>query len=169
MVRNSINPQVIILRKIKHDKCLVLLIKRKDSDVWTIPGGKREKNETLRHAAIRETIEETGYKIRIIKSIGKYTLPKIKHMGRVFVFQGVVISGEKMTNKEVSRIEWFDIEKLPYELLPFNKDKIMDAINKKEKVDISQKYTVKDILLYFITRPIILFKLIYFYFFIKKY
>lgn len=57
----------------------ILLIKRKKTDhglIWAFPGGKIEPNETPEEAAVREVLEETGVKSRIIKSIGGRTHPQ---------------------------------------------------------------------------------------------
>ena len=49
----------------------VLLVKQKVNDTrnWSLPGGKVERGETLRHALIREMKEETGLDVEIIKQL----------------------------------------------------------------------------------------------------
>jgi 8-oxo-dGTP pyrophosphatase MutT (NUDIX family) len=37
---------------------------------WELAGGKQEKDEILEDTAIRETFEETGLRVRILKNIG---------------------------------------------------------------------------------------------------
>jgi 8-oxo-dGTP pyrophosphatase MutT (NUDIX family) len=44
----------------------VLLLKHLKLGVWLQPGGHTEENETPQYTAVRETLEETGLKIRII-------------------------------------------------------------------------------------------------------
>jgi len=69
----------------------VLLIKTKDlkgEQVWTFPKGKIEKGESFKEAALREVIEETGYKCKIkddldevryfFKRKGKLVIKKVK-------------------------------------------------------------------------------------------
>ena len=53
---------------IENDK--LLLIYKKNQDHYEFPGGKVEENETLEEAAIRETKEEIGCEIEIIKYLG---------------------------------------------------------------------------------------------------
>jgi 8-oxo-dGTP pyrophosphatase MutT (NUDIX family) len=53
----------------------VLLQRRSDSGSWSIPGGRMEPGETIRQTAIRETREETGYKVELARLVGIYTDP----------------------------------------------------------------------------------------------
>lgn len=48
----------------KNEK--VLLVKHKKLGVWLNPGGHVEQNETPSEAALRETLEETGIKAKLI-------------------------------------------------------------------------------------------------------
>lgn len=53
------------------DKGKILLIYRKSKNDFTFPKGHIEKNEDARQAALRETIEETGFQnLAIIEPIG---------------------------------------------------------------------------------------------------
>jgi 8-oxo-dGTP diphosphatase len=55
----------------------ILLLRRKDNDKWTMPGGTLDFGESLADCAIREVCEETGLQIRITGLIGTYTDPRI--------------------------------------------------------------------------------------------
>jgi 8-oxo-dGTP diphosphatase len=55
----------------------ILLVRRKDNDKWTMPGGTLDFGESLTDCAIREVREETGLQIRITGLIGTYTDPHI--------------------------------------------------------------------------------------------
>src|SRR6202011_408231 len=55
----------------------ILLLRRKDNDKWTMPGGTLDFGESLTYCAIREVREETGLQIRITGLIGTYTDPHI--------------------------------------------------------------------------------------------
>lgn len=41
---------------------------------WGLPGGAREPNEDSRHAAVRETMEETGLEVRLGDPVGEYRI-----------------------------------------------------------------------------------------------
>ena len=55
----------------------ILLLRRKDNDKWTMPGGTLDFGESLTYCAIREVREETGLQIRITGLVGTYTDPHI--------------------------------------------------------------------------------------------
>lgn len=47
-----------------------ILLLRKFNGDWVLPKGRVEKNETIKEAALREVLEESGVKGEIIKYIG---------------------------------------------------------------------------------------------------
>lgn len=57
------------------DKSRVLMVKRRDVPVWVFPGGGIEPNEKPEDAAIRETEEESGYKVKVKRLVGIYKKP----------------------------------------------------------------------------------------------
>jgi ADP-ribose pyrophosphatase YjhB (NUDIX family) len=54
----------------------ILLIRRSDNRLWSIPGGKMEIGESLSEAVVREVQEETGIQTRPIRVIGIYSSPR---------------------------------------------------------------------------------------------
>ncbi len=53
----------------------LLLVKRRDSGYWAMPGGTMELSDSLESCATREVLEETGVDIAIAGMIGTYTDP----------------------------------------------------------------------------------------------
>lgn len=51
------------VRGLLFHKNYILLIREKDSDVYALPGGAIEENETEKQAVIREVMEETGLNV----------------------------------------------------------------------------------------------------------
>jgi len=54
----------------------LLLHRRRDNDMWALPGGKMEIGETLAGCAIREVKEETGLDVEVTGIVGIYSDPK---------------------------------------------------------------------------------------------
>lgn len=61
---------------IQDDEGRILMIRRTDNDLYSIPGGQLELGETLAEAAVREVREETGIECEIRGVIGLYSDPK---------------------------------------------------------------------------------------------
>lgn len=57
------------------DEGRVLLARRRDNDLWTIPGGAMEPGETVADCAVRETEEETGIDVEVTRLVGIYSNP----------------------------------------------------------------------------------------------
>lgn len=53
----------------------ILLLKRTDNGLWTIPTGGLEKNETIKECAVRECREETGIEIEVTGLVGVFSDP----------------------------------------------------------------------------------------------
>src|SRR5436190_1329678 len=54
------------------DRDCVLLIRRADVPVWSLPGGHRDPGETADTSCVREVREETGLQVRIVGTLGWY-------------------------------------------------------------------------------------------------
>ena len=70
---NSLVPSVNSI--VVNDEGHLLLICRTDNDNWSLPGGAIDLGETVRQAAVRETLEETGIESEITGISGIYSDP----------------------------------------------------------------------------------------------
>jgi len=70
---NSIVPAVSVV--VPDDQGRILLIRRTDNNYWSIPGGGMEPGESVRQAASREVMEETGINCEVTGLIGIYSNP----------------------------------------------------------------------------------------------
>jgi ADP-ribose pyrophosphatase YjhB (NUDIX family) len=92
----------------------ILLLRRKDNDKWTMPGGTLDYGESLTDCAIREVREETGLQIRITGLIGTYTDPRILIAysdGEVrqeftMVYAAEIESGDLKIDEESKQAAW---------------------------------------------------------------
>jgi ADP-ribose pyrophosphatase YjhB (NUDIX family) len=106
----------------------VLLIKREDFEVWTIPGGAIDPGESVADAAIRETYEETGLEVQLTQLVGIYSRPKWG--AHIIVFAARPIGGEvRPAAGEVLEVGFFDTDALPADLIWWYRQPILDAIN----------------------------------------
>jgi len=103
----------------------ILLIKRRDIPVWVLPGGGIEEGESPELAAQRETYEETGYRIELVRKIAEY-LPVNKMTQLTHFFEGKIVSGNAMIGSETKGIQFFSLNSLPI-LPPPYKGWIEDA------------------------------------------
>ncbi len=97
---------------------------------WEFPGGGVDFGENLTQSAIRETKEETGFEIKIIKQLQKiHTEENTRQNGKIYYQIHVVpyvckIIGGKLntSEKEVLESEWFNInDVINHDLMGTNK------------------------------------------------
>ena len=113
------------LRHVTVDALLVkknkiLLIKRAshliEGNKYALPGGFLDRDETTAEGVLREVKEETGYEGKIISLFRINDNPDRKREKRqnvVFVY--LVQAKRKVAkfDKEVTKIKWFSLDKLP--------------------------------------------------------
>jgi len=125
----SLTVDMIILLKDNS----IILIKRKKApfaEHWALPGGFIEYGETAEHAAIRETKEETGLDVEIMKLVGVYSDPKRDPRGHVIAiaFLAREIGGNLVASDDAKAVKVFKITEIPKNLA-FDHAKILkDAL-----------------------------------------
>ena len=113
---NSIRPAAAVA--LFNSDGNILLLRRKDNDKWTMPGGTLDFGESLTHCAIGEVREETGLNIRITGLIGTYTDPRILIAytdGEVrqeftFVYAAEIESGDLKIDDESKEASWVSLK-----------------------------------------------------------
>ncbi|MEU1909282.1 NUDIX domain-containing protein [Streptomyces hygroscopicus] len=61
---------------VRNDDGALLLLKRVDNDLWTIPTGGVKKGETVGQAGVRECREETGLDVEVVGLVGVFSTPE---------------------------------------------------------------------------------------------
>lgn len=105
---------------VQDDQGRVLLIQRSDNRMWALPGGGQDLGETVTQCAERETLEETGYRVRVTELIGIYSDPA--HViayddGEVrqefaLCFRAELVDGKMTSSDETPSVAWVAQEKL---------------------------------------------------------
>ncbi|MDQ0991624.1 NUDIX domain-containing protein [Streptomyces sp. V3I7] len=106
------------------DEGRILLQRRRDNDLWALPGGCMEMTDSLPGTAVREVKEETGLDVEITGLVGTYTDPRhviaysdgeVRRQFNV-CFRARVTGGELTISDESTELRWVDpseLEKLP--------------------------------------------------------
>jgi ADP-ribose pyrophosphatase YjhB (NUDIX family) len=123
----NISAFVVIFDK----KDRVLLSHRRDMDIWTLPGGSVENGELPNEAAVRETKEETGLKVKVDDLVGVYSKPDNDKFS--FVFLGEVESGKLKKSKEADKHRYFKVKKIPKNTIPKHVRRVKDAAKNNHK------------------------------------
>lgn len=90
-----------------NDENEILLIKGPMRG-WEMPGGQVEEGESLKDAAIRETKEESGIDIEVIKFCGIFQNVKKSICNTLFLAKP--IGGKLTTSPESLEVEFYPIE-----------------------------------------------------------
>lgn len=109
----------------------ILLTKREDFEVWCLPGGGVDPNETLPQAAIREAKEETGLTVQLTRLIGLYDRSSGNRVSHNILFAARAIGGTLNPQvSEVIDIAYFTCEEaLALPLFADHAQRIVDAFN----------------------------------------
>lgn len=114
-----LDPKVVACSVVEMDG-KILLLKRSinpQRGKWVIPGGYVDRGEAVEDAALRETEEECGLKVRIQDLLGVYSYP-----GRlvvVIVYLVEHLSGDLIVGDETQEVRLFPPEEIPWNELAF--------------------------------------------------
>jgi ADP-ribose pyrophosphatase YjhB (NUDIX family) len=129
---------VVIFDKTRSN---ILLTRRKDNELWCLPGGMIEAGETITEGCEREVLEETGLQVHVTHLTGIYSNPHhlvIYPDGNrahivVINFIAELLSGEPIITDETIGIEWFSIpQALEMNLFHSHTEHIRDAMARQE-------------------------------------
>lgn len=117
---NSIeNSRLIYAVIVTRYKGKWVFVKHKNRETWEIPGGHREANEDINHAASRELVEETGAKDFKIYPVSIYSVLNdgTRSFGQLFYAE--VKKFNKLPDFEIGEIKLFNSipENLTYPLI----------------------------------------------------
>jgi ADP-ribose pyrophosphatase YjhB (NUDIX family) len=113
----------------------VLLVRRMDSGLWSLPGGLLELGESLAGTVMRETEEETGLQVEPIRIRGVFGGHRVVFPGGDVLFPiatwfecGICSGTQRPDGDEISRTEFFETSNLP-EMIPGVKERLQTVLD----------------------------------------
>lgn len=125
------------VRAILVDGDKVLLIKHSYLPGWHFPGGGVDHKETIEEGMIRETVEETGYRVKgKPEFLGHYlnTIPPSRDHVAVYVCREFEVERVFEPNKEIIEMGWFDITNLPQDTSKATLLRLAELFENRERV-----------------------------------
>ncbi len=124
-------PHVTVATLIERDDRYLLVYEEADGrKVYNQPAGHLEPNETLIEAAIRETLEETAWNIRLTGVIGVnlYTAPSnnVTYFRTTFIGEAISHNADRPLDQGIIDAVW-----LTYEEILARKDKLRSPMTLK--------------------------------------
>jgi 8-oxo-dGTP diphosphatase len=119
-----------------NDHRQVLLVKRRDVNIWALPGGGVDPGESPEEAIIREVLEETGLTVQIRRQVALYS-PINRLSNHSYLYECAVVKGALALTDETQGIGFFDLNQLPQPLFFLHREWIEDAL--LQTPDIIQK------------------------------
>ena len=131
----------LTLMILKRDGKLLLGVKKRGFGMGKIncAGGKVEPGETVREAAIRETFEEVGIRVKSCEKVGHVIFRDLYFKGApetdiMHIFLSEDFEGEPTETDEI-KPEWYPITNLPYSKMWGDDEHWMPEVLRGNKVD----------------------------------
>lgn len=107
------------VRAVVFEKASILLVRERAEGLWSLPGGWADIGQSLGEAAVRETLEETGYRVRPVKLLAVFDKAKHPHPPSLdYVYKCFVSceleGGEPRVSHETDAVQFFLKTSLPH-------------------------------------------------------
>lgn len=157
MLRKTKNLNIVLGLTLDGNKAL--LTKRNEEslpdihNMWEVPGGKVEKEETHFSTAEREVYEETGYRVRAIREFDEpyivtRNLPDLDLIVNVYCVCCELISNKRkeVHDNKISEIKWFDMGDFEYlDVIAGSREFLYQAATEFLNIKKSEKDSNEDI------------------------
>ena len=113
----------ILLREVPAGRVEVALIHRPGRDDWSLPKGKLDPGESYEECALREVLEETGYRCRLVSFVGFTEYRDRRGRAKVVGYWVMeVLDGEFAVSDEVDDLRWLDVDTAAH-VLTYERDR----------------------------------------------
>ena len=112
---------------------------------WEPPGGHVGAGEDPAATVVRETREECGLEVEIVRLVGHYHFRGIR-VGQDAVFLARSAGGRPRRSREALRLTWADPGRLPAATFPWFRQRIVDALADGPPVERWQEVSLADVL-----------------------
>ncbi len=117
---------------IEHDGHWLMIRNTYGRGHWTFPGGKVERGEEPRDAAMREVREEVGIVLDDVRAIGDYYTTKQYKRDTVYCFVASVPSRDHLIDQgEIAEAKWIPFGEIP-DLRSQAVDKILVMLQREQ-------------------------------------
>jgi ADP-ribose pyrophosphatase YjhB (NUDIX family) len=113
------NPRIVV-GTLPYWENEILLCKRSiepRSGFWTLPSGYLENGETVEQGALRETLEEAGARVSIIRLFSIFSLPHVNQVYMIFLSDLDDLDFEP--GEETLEVRMFRKEQVPWRRIAF--------------------------------------------------
>lgn len=111
--------QVSFVHLTQDDKILLLQEGgRLAMGLWSFPGGHVDEGESFAEAAIREALEESGYKINVENIIYQSIVSNTEYKGsfsdteevELVIYKGIITGGDLQLDEQALNLKWLTRE-----------------------------------------------------------
>ncbi len=118
-MRDGSTPLIGALAVVLREGCLLLIERGTEPHLghWSLPGGVIDEGESAGEAAVRETLEETGFEVVVVRELGVITGPLTGRGHGVYLCS--VVGGElRACPPEVTDVRWVPYDGLGGMMIP---------------------------------------------------
>jgi 8-oxo-dGTP diphosphatase len=121
--RHSVSVAAVVM----NDDGRVLVVQRRDTGKWEIPGGVLEREESIHSGLLREVSEETGLRVEPDRLTGVY---KNLRLGVVaLVFRARVVGGTAGPTEESVAVDWWTADEVTDRMGETFAVRVLDALD----------------------------------------
>ena len=113
----------ILLRQAPDGRYEVALVHRPERGDWSLPKGKLDPGESYESCALREVLEETGYRCRLMSFVGFTEYKDRRGRPKVVGYWIMeVLDGDFVVSHEVDELQWVALD-VASRILTYDRDR----------------------------------------------